>query len=124
FKEKVIQYRRSMFLFDTVGIGLFTILGIQIALEQGLHTEHCLIMGVISACFGGVIRDTLANEIPLIFRREIYATACLAGGAVYLILRHLSPFENVNIVFSMLIVMFIRYLSIKRNWSLNIHREE
>ena len=123
FKEKVIRFRRSMFLFDTVGIGLFTILGIQIALEQGLHTEHCLIMGVISACFGGVIRDTLANEIPLIFRKEIYATACFAGGVVYLVLRELSSWENVNIVLSMLMVMVIRYLSIRRNWSLNLYQD-
>ena len=71
-------------------------------------------MGVISACFGGVIRDTLANEIPLIFRKEIYATACFAGGVVYLVLRELSSWENVNIVLSMLMVMVIRYLSIRR----------
>ena len=122
FKNRVIQYRKSMFLFDTIGIGLFTILGIQIALGQGLHLEHSLIMGVISACFGGVIRDTLANEIPLIFRKEIYATACFAGGVVYLGLQELSTYENVNIVFSMLSVMIIRYFAVKRNWSLNIHQ--
>ena len=121
FKNKVIQYRKSMFLFDTIGIGLFTILGIQISLEQGLHIEHCLIMGVISACFGGVIRDTLANEIPLIFRKEIYATACLAGGVVYLGLQELSTYENVNIAFSMLTVMVIRYFAVKQNWSLNVY---
>jgi len=57
FKSKVIEYKRSMFLFDTVGIGLFTILGIETALEYNLNTEICLIMGVGSACFGGVLRD-------------------------------------------------------------------
>jgi len=78
-----------MLLFDTVGIGLFTILGIQTSLQQGLNIENCLLMGVISACFGGVIRDVLTSEIPLIFRKEIYASACFLGGMVYVILNRL-----------------------------------
>lgn len=111
-----------MFLFDTIGIGLFTILGIQIALEQGLSTESCLLMGVISACFGGVIRDVLTNEIPLIFRREIYATACLLGGIVYLLLVEFSTNENLNILVAIATVIIIRYLSIRYKWSLNFNQ--
>jgi len=122
FEQQIIKLRRSMFLFDTIGIGLFTILGIQIALEQGLSTESCLLMGVISACFGGVIRDVLTNEIPLIFRREIYATACLLGGIVYLLLIEFSTNENLNILVAIATVIIIRYLSIRYKWSLNFNQ--
>lgn len=122
FEQQIIKLRKSMFLFDTIGIGLFTILGIQIALEQGLSTESCLLMGVISACFGGVIRDVLTNEIPLIFRREIYATACLLGGIVYLLLVEFSTNENLNILVAIATVIIIRYLSIRYKWSLNFNQ--
>lgn len=119
FKEYIIKLKKSMFIFDTIGIGLFTILGIQIALEKGLAIEACLLMGVISACFGGVTRDVLTNEIPLIFRKEIYATACFAGGIVYLVLGQISSLENANILASILVVIAIRYFSIRYTWSLN-----
>lgn len=122
FEQQIIKLRKSMFLFDTIGIGLFTILGIQIALEQGLSTESCLLMGVISACFGGVIRDVLTNEIPLIFRREIYATACLLGGIVYLLLVEFSTNENLNILVAIATVIIIRYFSIRYKWSLNFNQ--
>ena len=76
-----------MFLFDTIGIGLFTILGLQKTLDLGLSPVIAVMMGTVSAVFGGVLRDTLSNEIPLIFREEIYATACIAGGLLFLLLQ-------------------------------------
>lgn len=118
FKNKVVEHKRSFFVFDTIGIGLFTILGIEVALENNLNVEICLIMGVVSACFGGVIRDVLTNEIPLIFRAEIYASACLLGGIIYVLLRDTIQIENVSIVISIISVIIIRILSIKYNWSL------
>lgn len=120
FKNRIIKFRRSLFLFDTIGIGIFTIIGIQIALSYDLNIEICLIMGVVSACFGGVLRDVLTNEIPLIFRKEIYASACFMGGIIYVVLAKLHMPDNVNIVLSIITVILIRYFSIKRGWSLNI----
>jgi len=120
FKEQASKFRKGMFLFDTIGIGLFTILGIQKASLIGLPVEYCLILGVVSACFGGVIRDVLTNEVPLIFRREIYATACFAGGVVYLLLNKLSLTDfNINIGISIFSVILIRFFSVKKGWSLN-----
>ena len=119
FKHKIIQFKRSMFIFDTIGIGVFTILGIETSMDYSLHTEICLIMGVISACFGGVIRDVLTNEVPLIFRKEIYASACLVGGTVYISLMKLSSYSDANVIASILMVIIIRYLSIKHKWTLN-----
>jgi uncharacterized membrane protein YeiH len=121
FRGRILRLKKSMFLFDTVGIGLFTILGIQISLQHDLSMENSLIMGVISACFGGVIRDVLANEVPLIFRKEIYAVACFLGGIVYLLLNWLSHYENINILCSICIVILIRYFSIRYKWTLNFH---
>ncbi len=121
FKKQTLQYKKSMFIFDTIGIGLFTILGIQKASLLGLHVEYCLILGVVSASFGGVIRDVLTNEVPLIFRREIYATACFAGGVVYVLFSRLFATEDLNIIVSIATVIVIRYFAVKRAWSLNLN---
>ncbi len=120
FQEKILRLKKSMFLFDTIGIGLFTILGIQISTSYGLNGEACLFMGVISACFGGVLRDVLTNEIPLIFRGEIYASACFFGGLVYYGLTMVSPNMSFNIISSIGAVIVLRYFAVKYNWTLNI----
>lgn len=119
FKKKVLQFRKGMFLFDTIGIGLFTILGIDIAMNYELNIELCLIMGVVSVCFGGVLRDVLVNEIPFLFRKEIYAMACLLGVIVYLLLNEFLPVKSLRMLISMGSVIIIRYLAVKKGWSLN-----
>ena len=120
FPQRIRSYKKSILLFDNIGIGLFTILGIQISLQHGLFIENCLLMGVISACFGGVIRDVLTNEVPLIFRKEIYASACLVGGVAYILLDQYSLYDNLNVFSSILVVIIIRYLSIRYQWSLQV----
>lgn len=120
FKNHILKLRRSMFFFDTIGIGLFTILGLQKTMDTGLSIPIALMMGVVSAVFGGVIRDVLTNVIPLIFRKEIYATACLIGGIVFILLEHMNEYQLINIMVSMITVILIRYVSVKRNWSLNL----
>ena len=79
FRKQLRYVRRSLFLFDTIGIALYTITGVEIALLVNLDPVICVALGTITACFGGVIRDILCNEIPVIFRKEIYASACIAG---------------------------------------------
>ncbi|GAA0872294.1 trimeric intracellular cation channel family protein [Gangjinia marincola] len=119
FKGGILKLKKSMFLFDTVGIGLFTILGLQKTLGVGLSIPVALLMGVVSAVFGGVIRDVLTNRVPLIFRSEIYATACLAGGIVFVGFSYSTLHPNLAMGISMLTVMVIRYLAIKNNWSMS-----
>jgi len=121
FKSKILKLKRSMLFFDTLGIGLFTVLGIQTTLSFGLSYEVALIMGVVSAVFGGVIRDVLTNEVPLIFRKEIYASACFIGGLVYLALHHFTTAQELSILVSIANVMCIRFLSLKNGWSLIYH---
>ena len=118
FKQYILRLRKTMFLFDTIGIGLFTILGIEKTLSLGLSPMIAVLMGTVSAVFGGVVRDVLSNEIPLIFRKEIYATACLIGGGCYLILQQQFATPNINMVIAILIIVVIRTIAVLRNWSL------
>lgn len=117
FKRIFEKLRRTMFLFDSVGIGLFTILGIEKTLSLGLSPAVAIMMGTVSAVFGGVLRDTLVNEIPLIFRREIYATVCIAGGVIYLLLGELALHADFRMIITILFIIIIRILAVVRNWS-------
>ena len=118
FKQRILRLRKSLFLFDTIGIGLYTILGLQKTLNVGLSMPMCILMGIVSASFGGVIRDVLTNEIPLIFRKEIYATACLAGALVFVVLKTFSEYTTANMLLSMFVVFIIRYFAVRKGWSL------
>lgn len=117
FKKSLLQFRKGLFLFDTIGIGLFTILGITKTLAVGLSPHIALLMGIVSAVFGGVIRDVLSNEVPLIFRKEIYASACLIGGLVYLFTRSITDADHYLIALPIFSVILIRILAVKRNWA-------
>ncbi|GGK70336.1 trimeric intracellular cation channel family protein [Rufibacter glacialis] len=117
FRRQIGRLRRTMFLFDTVGIAIFTVLGMEKALRLGVPPLIALVMGVVSAVFGGVVRDILCNEIPLIFRREVYATACLAGGAAYLVMG-LSPVGlGLRVWVAIGIIILIRVLAVKYRWA-------
>lgn len=112
FRNKLKYFKKSLFLFDTIGIGLYTMVGIEKGLNVGLLPIMCIALGTMTASFGGVIRDILCNEIPVIFRREIYATACILGGASYFLLRKL-PIENTYAYIGAIIVVIgIRLLAV------------
>lgn len=118
FGKKVRKLRRTFFIFDTVGIAVFTILGLQKALAIDIHPIIAVMMGMVSAVFGGVTRDIICNEIPLIFRKELYALLCLAGGALYMIL----IFVGVDIIISTLIsafaIILLRFMAVRYKWKL------
>lgn len=118
FQKTIQKLRKGIFLFDTIGIGLFTILGLQKTLSIGLSPLVAVMMGIVSAVFGGVIRDVLTNEIPLIFRKEIYASACLVGALVFLGLEYFYAGAFYNLPVAILVVIIIRYLAVMRNWEL------
>lgn len=119
FKKQILGFRKTMFLFDTIGIGLFTILGVQKTLDLGLSPLIAILMGTISAVFGGVLRDTLANEVPLIFRKEIYATACLIGGTIYYLLLQTNLLVIASQLIAICSVIIIRILAVRYKWTLN-----
>ncbi|MBT3741634.1 MAG: trimeric intracellular cation channel family protein [Polaribacter sp.] len=113
FRSKVAHLSKTLFLFDTIGISVFTLLGLQKGLDYNLHPFLALIMGMVSAVFGGVIRDVLTRKVPLIFKKEIYASACLIGGVVYLFIGFLDVSENIQFVLSGLVIFVIRLVAVK-----------
>jgi len=113
FRSKVAHLSKTLFLFDTIGISVFTLLGLQKGLDYNLHPFLALIMGMVSAVFGGVIRDVLTRKVPLIFKKEIYASACLIGGVVYLSIGFLDVSENIQFVLSGLVIFAIRLVAVK-----------
>jgi uncharacterized membrane protein YeiH len=113
FSKSLIRLKRTFLFFDTLGISFFTILGVEKALSLGVRPEIAAIMGMFSAVMGGVIRDTLTNETPVLFRKEIYATACLAGAILYLLLFRIGIDRDINMVVSILLILIIRLLAVK-----------
>jgi uncharacterized membrane protein YeiH len=113
FYKPLIRLKRTFLIFDALGISFFTVLGIEKALSLGVRPEIAAIMGMFSAVMGGVIRDVLTNETPVLFRKEIYATACLAGAIVYLLLFKFEVDHNLNMSISILLIFTIRLLAVK-----------
>ncbi len=116
FRKKIHYLRKSLLLFDTIGIGFFSIIGTEIALSFSyeLHPIIVISIAAMSACFGGVIRDILCNEIPIIFHKEMYATPCVAGSLLYLGLRELSLFSDyVSSLIAIAFIIVFRIYAIK-----------
>lgn len=119
FGTGVHKLRRTLFVFDTIGIGLYTILGLEKTLGFGLAAPIAVIMGTVSAVFGGVLRDVLCNEVPLIFRKEIYATACIAGGLLFLALSALELGRDAAMLITVFFIIILRILAVKYKWNLS-----
>ncbi|MCP4882994.1 MAG: trimeric intracellular cation channel family protein [Flavobacteriales bacterium] len=113
FRKKIAYLSKSLFLFDTIGLGIFTIIGTEIGLKYGFQPVICVSLGVITATFGGVIRDTLSNEIPLIFQKEIYATACIIGATTFLILNKFKIDQDLIYILTTLMVIAVRLIAVK-----------
>lgn len=86
FQRLLVKGMRTLFLFDAIGLALFVVVGIEKTLAADYPMWVAIVMGVTTGSFGGVVRDILLNEEPLFFRKDIYATACLAGGVIYWLL--------------------------------------
>ena len=118
FRKKFDRLRTSLFLFDTIGLGVFTLIGLEKGINIGLHPVICIALGTMTACFGGVIRDILCTEIPVIFRREIYATICILGGIVFFILREFNLENDVLYLTTSLVIISVRLMAVKFKWYL------
>ena len=118
FKNVIKNYHNVLLLFDSIGLGFFTVVGIQTGIALDFHPIICVVLGTITACFGGVIRDISLSNIPLIFEKEIYATTCIFGGAVFFILLKMGvPKMPVEIICLISIVLF-RLLAVRYQWQL------
>lgn len=114
------KLRRTLFMFDAIGISFFTIVGLQKSLAADSSAIAAIVLGMFSAVMGGVTRDTLMNETPLIFRREVYATACLSGAILFIVLANFGISENMNAFISASVIFLIRIISVRYKLSLPI----
>ena len=114
FKRHLVRLNNTWFIFDTLGLALFTVAGIQKTLILGMPFWVAVIMGGITGAAGGVLRDVLINEVPLIFRKEIYAIACIIGGIVFHLCSVLFDFSSGMTAFvSFCSVVLTRVLAVK-----------
>lgn len=118
FRKILISMNKTLFIFDTVGLALFVVIGIQKTIAADYSMWVAIVMGAITGSFGGIVRDILINEEPLFFRKDIYATACIAGGMVYWLsdVAGLSDIACQSVCGAVIII--IRMLAIHYNWSL------
>ena len=109
-------------VFDALGLALFSLTGLMKALEAGIAYEPAVLMGLITGCFGGVARDVLANNIPLIFQKELYALCTVLGCVSYLVLKQVGM-SDMNCFYSAFLVVFVsRMLAVKYEWRLPVFR--
>lgn len=113
FSRKMQSFTKSLLLFDTIGLGLYTIVGLEIGLHNGLSFMICVILGTITGSFGGIIRDILVNEIPVIFHKEIYATVSIVGGLFYFLLKTLDVPDPMLQIIPVIFIIICRLLVIK-----------
>ncbi len=122
FQKKAGYMHRALILFDTLGIAVFTIIGTEIALSYPYQFHYSIVVaiGMMTACFGGVIRDILCNEIPVIFHKELYATPCLIGSVIFLGLRNFDFFQGYISLIAMFVIVVVRLCAIKYSLQLRI----
>lgn len=110
FRKKLHFFEKPIFFYDAIGLGLFTITGVQIGIDYELNSMICILLGTVTGVFGGVIRDIIVNEIPVVFQKEIYATASILGGTLYLLLIHFkvpNPYLQIIPILSIILTRII-----------------
>lgn len=105
-------------LFDAIGLAAFSVIGFKVALTQDVSPVIAIMMGVWTAIIGGMLRDIICNEIPLVLQREIYITASIAGSVTYLILQHFGVNAGINEFIMLIIIFAVRMLALKFDWHL------
>jgi len=125
FRSKIQFFQKPMFFYDAIGLGLFTITGVQIGIDYHLDPLICILLGTVTGIFGGVLRDIIVNEIPLVFQKEIYATASIFGGTLYIVLVYYkvpNPYLQIIPITS---IILMRIIAVSWNISLpNIYKKE
>ncbi len=120
FQRLLVKGMRTLFLFDAIGLALFVVVGIEKTIAVDYPMWVAIVMGVTTGSFGGVVRDILLNEEPLFFRKDIYATACLAGGVIYWLLSLTPAPLWVAQTSCAATVIGLRVAAVYFNWSLPI----
>lgn len=116
---RLLKHLRKLFLLlDAIGLVAFTVIGCKVAQTMDLPLSIVLISGVITGCAGGVLRDVLCNDIPLLFRSELYASVSVVTGALYLALEHYAGSANFAVPMALVIGLAFRLLALRFNWQM------
>lgn len=111
-KRNIGRFHRIFYITDAIGLGLYSVSGIEISLANNINNVYAVIMGVITATFGGLVADIISNKTPdLLKRGELYATASAIGGTVYLSLGYIIPDPNSRMLICVALVVTIRYIA-------------
>lgn len=124
FRKTLVRRVKMLLVFDTVGLALFAVIGIQKTLATGYPMWVAVVMGLITGAFGGVLRDILINEEPLLFRKDIYATACMAGGVVYWIIALCGGSPILQQGACAVTVILLRVFALRYGWQLPVLKNE
>lgn len=124
FRKVLTSGSRSLFIFDTIGLALFVMIGIQKTLAVGYPMWVATVMGIITGSFGGVVRDIMINEEPLFFRKDIYATACIAGGFVYWAVLMLGGSTIAVQACCAFTILFLRWGALHYGWHLPLMKDD
>lgn len=122
FGKNLIRLNNTFFIFDTIGLGLFVVVGIEKTIAFGFPFWVVIIMGMITGSVGGIIRDILINEVPLIFRKDVYALACVLGGIVYYLLNLIGLAPQIVQLGALCSVIVMRVLAVKYHIGLPVLR--
>ena len=120
FRNLLVSRNRMLFIFDSIGLAMFCVIGINKTLAIDYPMWVAMVMGIITGAFGGVLRDILINEVPLVFRTDIYATACLAGGFIYWIIQAFGGEPYLSQISCAACIIIIRFLTLKYKLSLPV----
>ncbi len=117
-RDRFKAFEKPLLYFDAIGLGTFVVIGATKALDFQLGLLGAVLMGVMTGTAGGVLRDILANQVPLILRREIYASACIAGGILLVALETIGTGRPIAALSAAGIVITVRLLAIHYDWAL------
>jgi uncharacterized membrane protein YeiH len=120
FGRRLKKIQSLLTSFDALGLGLFTVIGIEKGLLHHLSPGVCVALGTMTGCFGGVIRDIVLNKVPLIFQKDIYASASILGGIAYFLLINLSVPDTIAAAISIVLIFATRMLGIRYRWHLPV----
>ena len=118
--KRMAYFNNAFFIFDAIGLGLFVVVGVEKSMSAGFPIWVTILMGMITGSVGGIIRDILINEVPLIFRKDIYALACIFGGIIYYICTLIDLPSEITQIISTASVILMRVLAVKYHWSVPV----
>ena len=124
FSKKLSRMENAWLITDTLGLAMFTIAGLQKTLQYGHPFWVAIVMGCITGVAGGVIRDVLLNQEPIIFQKDIYAMASVAGGLIYWLLAALGINIGITSIVTFLVICLVRYVAVRYHISLPLLKGE